>query len=389
METLLDIKVPELEKHYLKTCIQGHRYHVPMIRETEKSQIRERNQEMFDYVAELLLEVDRKYLTELSGDEELVCSLFEHVECMVYRIKSKMFTSNPILNSIKKEMFFEYDIASYLASKVSKKYQIEVTEDEIGYVAFHIGASIERLRQRKKENVRVTIICMSGIGSSQFVSMKLKRLFPELEVVQIISENRAESLKPETQDFVIATIPLTLENIKVITVSSLLNEADVKKIQEFVRKKKNPDTSRTASYFHLKQYLHESITILNCDLRSQEEVIQLLGGRMMREDFVDEGYVSSVAEREKVSETAVGSLLAIPHAFEGHIQKQGIGFMTLQRPVLWGNEKVQVILMLALSAEKENNFQGIFEEVVELTKDPKLVERILKAKRFDELNDIL
>lgn len=50
--------------------------------------------------------------------------------------------------------------------------QIEVTEEEIGYIAFHIGASIERSRQRKRQNYRVTVVCMTGVGTSQFMFSK-------------------------------------------------------------------------------------------------------------------------------------------------------------------------------------------------------------------------
>lgn len=391
LEKLLDVEIPDSEKNYLKTCMQGLRYHVPMIREQERNKIRGRAPEMFDYMIELLKKVDERYLLELAGDDELAYSMFEHLECMVYRIRSKMFAANPILDSIKKEMFFEYDIASYLASRFSSKYKIEVTEEEIGYIAFHIGASIERSRQRKRQNYRVTVVCMTGIGTSQFISMKLKRLFPEMEIVQILSGKQAAALKPEMQDFVISTVPLgpAPEEIPVIYVSSVLNGQDVKKIQEHMQQKRVPGDGKAVRCPHLKKYFHKEITILGCDLKSREEAIELLAGRMQREGYTDEGYTDSVLEREKFSETAVGGLIAIPHAFGDHIKKQGIGLVTIQKPVAWGSEKVQVVLMLALKANEENEFQEIFEEVLELTRDLKLVEQMLKTKKFSELRSIL
>ncbi len=391
LEKLVEVEVPDSEKNYLKTCMQGLRYHVPMIREQERSKIRERSPEMFDYMIELLQRVDERYLLELAGDDELAYSMFEHLECMVYRIRSKMFAANPILDSIKKEMFFEYDIASYLAAKFSRKYKIEVTEEEIGYIAFHIGASIERSRQRKRQNYRVTVVCMTGVGTSQFISMKLKRLFAELEIVQILSGKQAGMLKPDMQDFVISTVPLevNVEEIPVIYVSSVLNEQDVKKIQEYIQQKRGARDGKNISCPHLKKYFHKEITILGCDLRSREEAIELLGGRMQREGYASEGYIASVLEREKLSETAVGGLIAIPHAFGDYIRKQGIGFMTFQKPVTWGSEKVQMVLMLALKANEKNEFQEIFGEVLELTRDPKFVEQILKVKKFSELQAAL
>ena len=52
---------------------------------------------------------------------------------------------------------------------------------------------------------------------------------------------------------------------------------------------------------------------------------------MITEGYVDEGFIDSVFERENLSETALGNLIAIPNAFEGHIKKQGIGIMKIGR----------------------------------------------------------
>ena len=299
-----------------------------------------------------------------------------------------MYLENPILDSVKKEMFYEYEIASYLISKFGQKYGLETTEDEIGYVSFHIGAAIERARQKMKRNLSVTIICMTGIGTSQFVSMKLKRLFPEIEIKQIISGNQADNLEPEAQDFVISTVPIYKEGIEVLHVSSVLSETDIQRIRKYIQKKTSHLQEENTEYFYLKKFLNSSISIMNCDLKSKEEAIKLLGGRMISEGYVDEGYIQSVFEREELSETSVGSLVAIPHAFEGHIRKQGIGFMTLQKPIIWGSERVQIVFMLALDAKVENNFQRIFSDVLDLTRNIKDVEQVLRAKKFSEI-DIL
>ncbi len=381
----MQAEVPEKEIVYLMCCLRGMRFQVPMMKEKNKEKMRSRAPEMFDYMMEVLREIDEKYHLNLEEDDDLACAMFDHLECMVHRIQSKMYLANPILESVKREMFYEYEVASYLISKFSAKYDIETTEDEIGYITFHIGASIERMAQMKKRNFTVTIVCMTGIGTSQFISMKLKRLFPDIEVSKIVSGNMAESLDINEQDFVISTIPLYLNDIEVIQVSPVLNDEDVEQIQKYIRRKENQQDEEKSTYSYLRKFLHEEITILNCDLKSKEEIIQLLGGRMIREGYVDEGYIKSIFDREKLSDTSIGSLIAIPHAFEGHILKQGIGLLTLQKPITWGNEKVQIVFMLAMNAKIENHFQGIFGEMLDLTRNSKDVEQVLKARKIMEI----
>ena len=381
----IHIEMPEEEVSYLITCLQGVRFLIPMMKEQDKAGMRSRAPEMFDFMMEILRALDEKYHLDLEDDDELACAMFDHLECMVHRIQSKMYLENPILESVKKEMFYEYEIASYLIAKFNSRYGIEATEDEIGYITFHIGASIERMAQKKKKNLSASIVCMTGIGTSQFISAKLKRIFPNLEIKQIISGNMADNLTSEDQDFVISTIPIYLDGIDVIQVLPVLNEEDIRRVQKYIHKRENRQDEERCIYSYLKGFLHEDISILNCDLKSKEEVIELLGGRMCREGYVDEGYVSSIFDREKLSDTSIGSLIAIPHAFEGHIVKQGIGLLTLQKPITWGNEKVQIVFMLALNANTENHFQGIFGEILDLTRNIKDIGQVLKARKFHEI----
>lgn len=381
----LGTSIPENEIPYLHTCMQGMRFLVPMLKEKNKLKMRERSPQMFDYMVQIIRQIDGKYHLDLEKDDELSCAMFDHLECMVHRIQSKMYLANPILESVKKEMFYEYEIASYLLAKFSARYGIEATEDEIGYITFHIGASIERMAQKNKIKLSAAIVCMTGIGTSQFISMKLKRIFPDLEIGKTVSGNRAESLCKEGQDFVISTIPLYLTGIDVIQVSSVLNEEDIHRLRKYICSKDNRREEDEHAYSYLKGLLNENVSILSCDLTSREEIIELLGGRMKREGYVDDGFVPSLFDREKLSDTSIGNLIAIPHAFEGHILRQGIGLLTLQRPVLWGNEKVQIVFMLALNASTENHFQGIFGEILELTRNLKDIEHVLKARRFSEI----
>ncbi|MDD3362704.1 MAG: BglG family transcription antiterminator [Hespellia sp.] len=381
----MEIDIPDEEDVYLCICLNGLRFHIPMEKDKKLESRRDRNPEMFDNVIELLMECDRKFYLTMEEDDELIGTLTDHLECMILRMNSKLYTYNPILDSIKNELFYEYEIASFFMSKFAARYKFEPTEDEIGFITFHMGASIERMKQKQNQKFTVTILCMTGFGTSQFLRVKLKSYFPHLEVNQVLSATRASQIQPEGQDFVITTVPIELENIPVIHVSPVLNETDIKKIQKFLMKKKENEPEEQQNYNYLKQFLHSEITILDCDLKSKEEVIHLLGGRMVNEGYTDEGFIDSVFERENLSETALGNLIAIPHAFEGHIIKQGIGLLTLKKPINWGDEKVQLIFLLSLGAPSKDYIKGIFGDVLELTKDKKTVELIVKAKKYADI----
>lgn len=382
----MDCEIPDIEMREILKSLKGLRYQVPIAGIKKRSDMEAEASEMFDYMLDVLKKVDSKYSLRLAQDDDLLFFLFNHLEAMVHRIQSKMYLENPSLESVKNEMSYEYEIASYIIGKFNKKYTIETTDDEIAYVTFHVGASMERTIQKNKKEYMVTIVCMAGMGTSQFISVKLKRLFPNLVVKQIISESMAKRLKREDQDFVITTIPLTLEGIDVIRVSVVLNEQDIKKIQKYVNRMDETEDRENDIYSCLKEFLHDNISILKCDLRSREEAIVLLGNRMIREGYADDGFVESIFEREKISDTYMSGFIAIPHAFEEHILKQGIGILTLKNPINWGEGQVRIIFMLALDMKTENEkIQKIFKAIYNLTRTPRDVEKMLRAEDLKSL----
>ena len=81
------VEIPDTEDCYLKICLSGLRFHVPMEKEQSLKEKRERNQEMFDFMMELLMECDRKFYLQLAGDDELISALMDHLECMVLRLR--------------------------------------------------------------------------------------------------------------------------------------------------------------------------------------------------------------------------------------------------------------------------------------------------------------
>ena len=122
--------------------------------------------------------------------------------------------------------------------------------------------------------------------------------------------------------------------------------------------------------------------ILKASCTSIEEVVNMLGEKLYSKGYVDSGFIESVFSREEFAPTSIGNLFAIPHCFEGHVLKQGIALMTLTRPIQWGNEKVQIILMLAVDVKSKDSFKEIFTELSNITKDSDMINTILNSDSY-------
>jgi len=335
-------------------------------------------------------QVSEMYGESLLDDSTFKTALFVHLNGMFKRLANNIFLENPMKEMIKKELIYELEVATYMAGLLQMEYQVRLNEDDICDIALYIGASLERKRaKRQLKASRVILACGTGMGTSHFVEAKLKTYFPDMIILKVVpASHMARTLVQEQEDldFVISTVPLTLENMKVIQVTPLLNETDVQNIKAAIHAPEKVPALKPDLYPDLFRLMDDRISILKCDCRSKEEAIEFLGGRLSREGYVDDDFIRSVFVRENLSPTAIGNLFAIPHAFGGHVKKQGIGLMTLKHPVPWGNgEKVQIIMMLSIDTRLNDQFKSIFTDLANLTKNMDAVSRLLKAEKFSDV----
>jgi len=66
-----------------------------------------------------------------------------HINFMIERIKGNKTIKNPLLDSIKKDLYNEYDMAIKVAIKIENLFSVKVSEDEIGYITLHISRLTE------------------------------------------------------------------------------------------------------------------------------------------------------------------------------------------------------------------------------------------------------
>lgn len=336
----------------------------------------------------ILKETGEMYCENLVNDNMLKGALYMHLKAMFNRLRHQIHLENSMKRMVKEELVYEVEVASYMARLISERFNIELGENEICDIAIYLGASLERKKAENSIcNPRAAVVCDSGLGTSQFIEARLIRMFPKITITKIFPTKQAKTeIKPENQDFVISTVPLALEGIDVINVSPMLTENDVMVIDT----KLNPDKASTITtskekYPNLFGLMNERISIFKCDCISREEVISLMGNRLLHEKYVDEGFTQSAFKREQLSPTSIGDCFAVPHAFEGHVLRNGIGLMTLKKPIVWGNEKVQIVLMLSLDASAQNLFKSVFTEFAEITKDRAVISKILSADRLGSI----
>lgn len=325
---------------------------------------------------EIVERISRDWLVEL-GDDEFIERLALHVDNLAARAAEHSYSRNPLTASIKAAYPLIYDLAVYLASELARLEGITVNDDEIAYLAMHLGAQLERTRARG-EIVRVAVVAPDYHDARARLVERLRgRLGDEVEVV--VGESAGSDVDGATDaDLVVAVLPPRAPLPHVVTVSPLPTEDDLERVgAEVARLRRGRRRARLAST--LSRTIGPELFVRGVGGREREDVIRLLGDRLISAGVVDDAYVTGALDRERMSSTAFTDLLAVPHAMTMSASRSAIAIAIDEHPIEWGGASVHVVALIAFAEDGRAEFQAVFDQFVEAFSEPDNVRRLVRG----------
>jgi mannitol operon transcriptional antiterminator len=233
LEQDMQVTMPELEVGYVAMHLQG------ACLKPYSSMRTEDEEELLQWIdlAQSFVRMVEQHLGErVSDDEKLLEGLVTHLVPAVNRLRLGLHIHNPMLEKIEEhypDLFLSCrKAADYLALKLG----YPVPDEEVGYLAMHIGASLIRSRDQNNRRLRAVVVCASGFGTSRFLASRLQKEFPQIEIAAIVSANGLKEWmeENETVDLIISTVVLTsVLTERAVVVTPFLNQKD----QEAIRSK--------------------------------------------------------------------------------------------------------------------------------------------------------
>ncbi|MGG5330685.1 BglG family transcription antiterminator [Enterococcus sp. AZ163] len=332
------------------------------------------DQELLVILKEWSQQIDQLFSASLAKDQRFLSALLLHLKPLLNRLSYGISIKNPWTKELKKKYPRAYEIAVAYAECIRNRYQLTLNEDEICYLVMHIESAIDRSSLVTAEPVTALIVCASGMGTSYLLKSKLEKEFPQLEIIGISSAVDPRLLHYQAE-LIISTVPLNIPDVKVVYVSPVLNEKERKAVQQ------NLNTKESS---HLASLLSPSLVFLQSKMQTPEEVIRQGVNALEKDGYVTADFLELVLQRECLSSTAIGNLVAIPHAYQGSVVKQGIAVIQLEKSISWKNEQVQLVFVLAIDTNIQHLFADIFEELAAFTQDTARVNKVLQAKTKKE-----
>lgn len=342
--------------------------------------------ECLSLVNELIQEINAFYYIDLS-EQEFLIRFALHIRNLLVRSKNNYFSKNPLTESIKLACPLIYDASVNLARSIKEKTGITINDDEIAYIAFHLGSALETQKSLDSK-ITAVLYCPNYYDINLKVTDAINQHFSNQLLIKNILTDESELDKVKDVDLVISTIPLLkYTELPVVTINIFLNSKDINLLKNKINALKN-EKSKKEFEDYLRQLIIPEFFERKSDLKTQDECISYMVKKMQKIGYVDASFKKEVLEREKISSTAFGNF-AIPHAMKMYAHKTGINIIISDEAISWNGHPVHFVLMMCFNKDERYIFNEIYDPITMILSEPENVKKIMTAENYEQFIQLM
>ncbi|WP_207669260.1 BglG family transcription antiterminator [Fonticella tunisiensis] len=392
---LLHLNINQDEICYITMHLLGIKVNVYSVSDDETVNFRF-NEEIEVVINRLIKYIKDRFNLDLTMDKKLILGLSLHFVSAINRLKYGTSIHNPMIDEIKRNYPYAFNIAVEISNILKDSFQIDIIEDEIGFIALHLQAAIERNEEIKNQRIRTYVVCNSGIGVAQLLSIQLKKNFPQIEISKIvsisdlISEIKTTEYKGKIQ-LVISTIPIKEIDVPIIHVNPVISPQDIKNIEREITRltKLREYKNRLKRFLSLRAYTREDLIFLEMNFKNKIELVEFVSSKLFDAGFVTREFAESVLEREKLSTTYIGNGAAMPHGYSQYVNKPIISIVQLKEPIDWEGKKVNIVFLCAMDLSLNKDAEKLFEDIYEIVNNKEYLKKLKQISNKAEFMEIL
>lgn len=332
-------------------------------------------------IEKILIRIKEETKIDLSDDKQLINGLAMHLSAALQRMRFDMNIRNEFLDSIKNMYPLAFELAVIAGEVIEENFQYRTKENEIGFLAMHFGASLERKGlNEKKPRKKAIIVCYAGVATAMLIKEKIEQNFGQkIEVIKTCSQQEVTKELIDQVDLVLTTAELfDFRSDKIKKINLFLDKTDIQVIRNILKEEDQKDSIDYRRIFRKELFFYD------VEFKNKEEILEYMTKEMQMRSLISEEAGQSVFKREEMATTELGNMVAIPHAMPNDSGEAVVSVMILKKPILWENEKVQVVLLLNVPKSQYNMWEVVFKRLYQYLIGNQGVTKLIKDKDYDE-----
>jgi lichenan operon transcriptional antiterminator len=306
-----------------------------------------------------------------------------HINNLLMRLKNNYERKNPLTSHIKTSCPMIFECAVTLSDVINNRTGYRVGEHETAYIALHIGSLLStHLSMRNK--ISCVLLFPSYYDYGERLISQLTESFDSMIIIQGVITH-LEELQSITAhvDLVISIVNIpNFYNVEFVCVNPFMTEYDFDTIRSRIEKMRQ-NKKKQRLFEHLKQMSGPDIFRRNIAFRNKDDAIRYMSDLMVKNGYAGETFEDEVLSREHSYSTAYGNI-AIPHSMQMSAKKTGMAILINEKPIPWGQNMVNIVLLFTIEKETRNLFYDIFDNLITLLLEVPNAAKITGCKTYDD-----
>lgn len=341
-----------------------------------------------DLLLEIIEAVHFAYGIDLKINNFMVRFAY-HLKNMIIRTKNHLNVANANFVTIKKDFPFLYVIAVFIASIINRKIGSKLSENEISYIALHLGVLMEE-KKAYDQHIKCGLVLFDYYKLGTTIFNNIKHYYSNLMLMDITT-SYSQILDIEDLDLLITTLPIDASiEIPQVKIHLIPTELDYKNIVDTIN-----EIERDSSYNKIKnkakKYFRNDLFFPGTNFENHKQAIEFLCDNMLKLNIVTPLFKQAIYEHENCAPSAYGNI-AIPHPLsieDGQVNSSAIAVLINNTPIRWYKNQVDLVFMISLRREDRPLLQEIFALIFDsLTSNEKFTQ-LLHCNDFDNFIDTL
>ncbi len=328
---------------------------------------------------ELNLYIDKSNLND---------EFFYHISFMINRLKFGYLLKNPISEEIREKYPLAYKMASIAGRIISREYNVEVPEDELGYITAYFGVYMLEYKTSQKY-YKIALVCGTGRGTARLISTQLKRVLDKDAKVDLFADNQVNADILNTYDIVFTTLNLGYDiDTPLIKVRDIFDEKEILLEIEKAKQlqKLSIPVAKTGGVSIIAALIDEYKFFILDDNKSYMENTCYMIDNLYKEGFVDSDFKDRVIKREQKSTMVFNKSIGFPHAINFIDDKIVIAIGISEKGISNNDgSNIKLIFLLALpksESQDDTVLVRIYDEIISIAQDENIVKELSQIKDF-------
>lgn len=318
--------------------------------------------------------------------DKLHTALEGHIRRMIRRVDTMLYFRNSLQDSLHSRSPLLYDVAVFLADRVSRALGIRFTDDEIGLLAIYFGLYSEQQTAGEPEITAVLVCPRYQTLQDWLIAGLVERYVNTLRIIDIVPT--PEEADAVACDLVITTFEDPGTTRHSVQISAVLSPLDVQAIDAAISRARDA-RSRAKMARVIARFLDRELFFVGPSFPDSTQAIRFLSDALETRKVVPPTYLESVLLRETYSSTAFARRFAIPHSMDFMAYETKVAVLIPSSPIRWEDADVTLVLQLAINGADYDDFVDFYQPLVRLLYDPQLYAEVRKAANFDDFRDLL